>query len=230
MSTRVFSWWGSTSSWRNLHRSMVMQQSDEYGTVGSAGPAPRHILLNGKTVYSVSKSICKNDFHRPLTVDRRQKRLPRKRQSFSCHQLFHFVDPAFRAFDFAHLDASQGLVQSGQHRAHFFHPAGDADFLAVVHHFAHRADDGSGTAQAGFGKSATSENFTGRCSTFMPSISVAMVIRERRVMEGRMESDFGVTRVPSFSRTGSWRRRFLPRKSGWPDPGTCFHRTRCDGR
>ena len=27
---------------------MVMQQSDEYGAVGGAGPAPRHILLNGK--------------------------------------------------------------------------------------------------------------------------------------------------------------------------------------
>ena len=32
----------------------------------------------------------------------------------------------------------------------------------------------------------------------MPNISVAMVMRERRVMEGRIESDFGVTKVPSF--------------------------------
>jgi hypothetical protein len=66
--------------------------------------------------------------------------------SFLLSNLFYFVDPAFRTFDFAHLDASQGLVQLGQHRAHFFHPAGDADFLAVVHNLAHRANDGSGAA------------------------------------------------------------------------------------
>jgi hypothetical protein len=76
------------------------------------------------------------------------------------------VDPAFGAFDFAHLDATQGLVEFCQDRTHFIHTAGEADFFAVVDDFAYRADDGSCAAKAGFSNSLTSENLTGRCSTF----------------------------------------------------------------
>ena len=69
------------------------------------------------------------------------------------------MDPAFGAFDFAHLDATQGLVEFCQDRTHFIHAAGEADFFAVVDDFAYRADDGSCAAKAGFSKFADFREF-----------------------------------------------------------------------
>ena len=47
-------------------------------------------------------------------------------------------------------------------------------------------------------KSFTSSSVTSRSSTFSPKISFATYTSERRVIEGRILLDFGVTTVPSF--------------------------------
>ena len=52
--------------------------------------------------------------------------------------LFDLVDPAFRSFNLAHLDAGQGIVQLLDGRAHLFHTAREADFFAVVYNLSHR--------------------------------------------------------------------------------------------
>lgn len=69
----------------------------------------------------------------------------------------------------------QGLVEFRQDRTHFIHAAGEADFFTVVDDFTGQMTATTPLEQTST-NSLTSENLTGRCSTFMPNISVAMVM------------------------------------------------------
>jgi len=64
----------------------------------------------------------------------------------------YLLDPAFGGFYAAHLDAGEGIVELGEHRAHILHAGRHADFLAMVDYLADGRDDGGRTAEAGFGK------------------------------------------------------------------------------
>ena len=107
-------------------------------------------------------------------------------------------DPSFRSFDPAHLDSGKGIVQLLSNRTHCFHTAWEADFFSVVYDLSYRRDNCGSSAQTAFCELwyFFKEDFS--FFYFHSQIFSATYSRERRVIEGRMLLDFGVTSLLSF--------------------------------
>ena len=118
---------------------------------------------------------------------------------FLCGFLLYNFDPAFRSLNAAHLDASECFVKFLGNRSHFLHSAGEADLFAVVVDLSNRRDNGCGTAETALREIF---DFVEAYFSFLNlhvrgNLSLQQT-RERRVMEGRMLSDFGVTSFAVF--------------------------------
>ena len=144
--------------------------------------------------------------------------------------LHNFMNPSCRSFDLTHLNTCQSVIQLLDHRSHAFHTAGETDLPAMVYHLADRAQQLLYRRRRILQKSESSASLTGRSSTFMPRISFATTAMERRVTEGRMLSDLGMTRVPSLSMKIKFAPPVSLHRCGLRDQGTCFHRSRSDVR
>ena len=62
------------------------------------------------------------------------------------------MDPALGRFDAAHLDAGQGIVKLLGDGTHFFHAAGQADLVSMVHDLSDGRDHCGGPAGARLSK------------------------------------------------------------------------------
>ena len=59
------------------------------------------------------------------------------------------MDPALGRFDAAHLDAGQGIVKLLGDGTQFFHAAGQADLVSMVHDLSDGRDHCGGPGEAG---------------------------------------------------------------------------------
>ena len=134
-------------------------------------------------------------------------------------------DPAFRSLNSTHLDSGKGIVQLLSNRTHCLHTAWKqisfpwstilptGEITAAVPHRPHSANSG------------TSSKKTSLSSTSIPRYFSATYSRERRVIEGRILLDFGVTSLLSLVMKIKLARRFLLLLFWWQRPDTCFHQS-----
>ena len=108
------------------------------------------------------------------------------------------MDPALRSFDPAHLDTGQSLIQLLGDRSHLGHAAGQADLFTVVNDLANRGDYCCGTAQTSLCEVFYFIQVYFSLFYFQSQIFLGNIYRERRVMEGRILSDLGVTTLLSL--------------------------------